>query len=239
MMPLISIGPLRMSTAGLITLVAVALWWWWSERRFIARGVLLPDWVFGVVIVATWLGARLWVLIESATPLDVFIPQLLAVRTLDFSWSGAVVGGLFALYWSAKRMHARLYTWVEIISVPTLVAFSLSAFGSFWSGADVGRLWDGPLSVYMVGAYRHPVQLYDMLLFGLGACWCVWAERQHLLGGWWHFVIALASNLLVVAGFRADVALLNGGIVVVQLGALLLLIVAVERVMMLQRQQAR
>lgn len=239
MMPLISLGPVRVSTAGLITLLAVVLWWWWSERRFIERGMVLPDWVFVFVIFATWLGSRLWVLIESATPHEVIFLQLLSVRTLDFSWSGAVVGGMVALSWSATRLHADVRTWLEILSLPTLVAFSLSAFGSFWSGADLGRLWDGPFAVQMVGAYRHPVQLYDMFMFIIGAFWCVWVERHHVVGGWWHLVIAMASNLLVVAGFRANVAVLNGGVVVIQIVALLLLIVAVERVMMLQRQQAR
>jgi prolipoprotein diacylglyceryltransferase len=235
MMPLVSLGPLRMSTAGLFTMAALVVWWWWGERRLVARGVLLPDWVFMTTIVATWMGARIWALIAADTPIALMWQQLSSLRILDFAWPGAVIGGWLALWWSAQKLNTDWREWLSILALPTLLAFALSAFGGFLSGADAGRSWSGPLAVEMLGTLRHPVQLYETVLYILGFGWCWWVERQRIPGGWWHLVAVIAGNVLLVAAFREQVVILSGGIVLAQVVALLILIVAIERVMMVRR----
>jgi phosphatidylglycerol---prolipoprotein diacylglyceryl transferase len=235
MMPLVSLGPLRMSTAGLLTLAALAVWWWWGERRLIARDVKLPDWVFMLTIVATWIGARIWAVIAADTPVTLMWEQLTSLRILDFAWPGAVLGGWVALWWSARKLKSDWREWLTILAMPTVLAFALSAFGSFWSGADAGRSWNGPFAVEMLGTLRHPVQLYETVLYLVGFGWCWWAERQRIPGGWWHFAAVISANVLLVAAFREQVMVLSGGIVLAQVIALLVLIVAIERVMMLRR----
>ncbi|MFZ9858062.1 MAG: prolipoprotein diacylglyceryl transferase family protein [Roseiflexaceae bacterium] len=235
MMPLVSLGPIRMSTAGLLTLAALALWWWWGERRLIARDIKLPDWVFMLTIVATWIGARIWAVIAADTPISLIWEQLTSLRILDFAWPGAVIGGSLALWWSARKLNADWREWVSVLAMPTLIAFALSAFGSFWSGADAGRSWTGPFAVEMLGTLRHPVQLYETVLYLIGFGWCWWVERHRIPGGWWHLVAVIAMNILAVASFREQVVVLAGGIVLAQIIALLILIVAIERVMMVRR----
>lgn len=232
MMPLVSLGPIRMSTAGLLTMAAIALWWWWGERRLLARGMVLPDWVFMLTIVTTWIGSRVWAVIAADTPVSMMWTQLSSIRILDFAWPGAVLGGWLGLWWSSRRCNADWREWLSVLAQPILVAFALAAFGSFWSGADVGRNWNGPFAVEMLGSLRHPVQLYEMVAYLIGFGWCVWVERQQIPGGWWHLGAVLAGTTLVVAGFREHVLLLSGGIVFAQIVALGLLIVAIERVMM-------
>lgn len=221
-----------MSTAGLLILAAITVWWWWGERRMLARGRNLPDWVYMVTIVLTWLGSRIWAIAEANTPPALFWSQLSSVRILDFAWQGAILGGWTGLWWSARKLGADWREWLDVLAQPTLLAFALAAFGSFWSGADAGRSWDGAWAVEMVGTMRHPVQLYETGLYLLGVVWCWWVERQRLPGGWWQLVGAIALTMLIVAGFRAQTIVLAGGIVLAQLIALLVLIVAVERVMM-------
>lgn len=234
MMPLVSLGPLRMSTAGLLTMAALAVWWWWGERRLVARGMTLPDWVFMLTIVTTWIGARIWAVIAAATPVHLIWEQLSSLRILDFAWPGAVLGGALGLWWSARKLQADWREWLDTLAMPTILAFALASFGSFWSGADVGRSWDGPLAVEMLGTMRHPVQLYETSLYIMGFVWCWWVERTKIPGGWWHLVAVFALNVLLVAAFREDVVLLAGGLVLAQVVALLVLIVAIERVMMVR-----
>lgn len=234
-MPLVSLGPLRMSTAGLLTLVAIAVWWWWGERRLLARDIKLPDWVFMLAIIATWIGARIWAVVAAQTPASMMWEQLTSIRILDFAWPGAVIGGGFALWWSARKLNADWRMWLTVLAMPTLLAFALSAFGSFWSGADAGRSWDGPFAVEMLGTLRHPVQLYETILYLVGFVWCWWVDRRRIPGGWWHLVAVIAANVLLVAAFREQALVLAGGIVLAQVVALVVLIVAIERVMMLRR----
>lgn len=223
-----------MSTAGLLTLAALAVWWWWGEHRLLVRDIKLPDWVFMLTIVATWIGARLCAVIAAQTPVSLMWEQLISIRILDFAWPGAVIGGGMALWWSARKLNADVRTWIAILAMPTLLAFALSAFGSFWSGADAGRSWNGPWAVEMLGTLRHPVQLYETMLYLIGFVWCWWVERQRIPGGWWHVVAVISANILLVAAFREQAVVLAGGIVLAQVVALIVLIVAIERVMMLR-----
>lgn len=234
MMPLVSVGPLRMSTAGLLTLAALALWWWWGERRLVSRGILLPDWVFMLTIVLTWIGSRIWAVVAAQTPMTLMWEQLSSLRILDFAWPGAIIGGWLGLWWSARSLHADWRVWVDVLAQPILLAFAFTAFGSFWSGADAGRSWDGLLAVEMLGTMRHPVQLYEMSLYLLGFGWCWWVERYRLPGGWWHVAAVFALNVLITAGFREQVVVLAGGVVLSQIIALVVLIVSIERVMMMK-----
>ncbi len=234
MMPLVSLGPLRMSTAGLLTLAALALWWWWGERRLVARSMVLPDWVFMLTIVTTWAGARLWAVVDAQTPVALMWVQLSSLRILDFAWPGAMIGGWLGLWWSARKLKTDWRDWLDVLAQPIMLACALTAFGSYWSGADAGRSWNGPWAVEMLGTTRHPVQLYETVAYLLSVAWCWWVERQRIPGGWWHVVGCMAFVVLSVSAFREHAMLLAGGIVLPQLVALVILIVAIERVMMMK-----
>jgi prolipoprotein diacylglyceryltransferase len=83
----------------------------------------------------------------------------------------------------------------------------------------------------MLGALRHPVQLYEVLILGVGVAW-LWAwEREHSQFTAWGAVLLWSAMVLLTAGFRADAWLLPGGIVATQLVALVVVSIAVERVM--------
>ena len=231
MMPLVSLGPLRLGSFGLLLMAALVVWWSWSERRLKRDGILLHDWHFVAIIGAAWLAGRLGAVLVQSPTWSGFVSQMMQLRTIEFHGWAAVAGGLIASIAVARRTQiAWRQLWVAF-ALPTLAAHALVSVGAFLAGNGAGVLWDGPWAVGMLGALRHPVQLYEVLILGVGVAW-LWAwEREHSQFTAWGAVLLWSAMVLLTAGFRADAWLLPGGIVATQLVALVVVSIAVERVM--------
>ncbi|MFM7679712.1 MAG: prolipoprotein diacylglyceryl transferase family protein, partial [Roseiflexaceae bacterium] len=108
------------------------------------------------------------------------------------------------------------------------LAQAIGALGMYLAGIGLGLPWDGLFAVEMAGALRHPVQLYEASIALCGALVVHRLQRQYpqLAVAW--FVGALATNWLVVEGFRAQSVVLPGGINVAQLIGLVLCVGVVE-----------
>jgi prolipoprotein diacylglyceryltransferase len=231
MMPLVSLGPLRLGSFGLLLMAALVVWWSWSERRLKRDGILLHDWHFVAIIGAAWLAGRLGAVLVQSPTWSGFVSQMMQLRTIEFHGWAAVAGGLIASIAVARRTQiAWRQLWV-VFALPTLAAHALVSVGAFLAGNGAGVLWAGPWAVGMLGALRHPVQLYEVLILGVGVAW-LWAwEREHSQFTAWGAVLLWSAMVLLTAGFRADAWLLPGGIVATQLVALVVVSIAVERVM--------
>lgn len=231
MMPLVSLGPLRLGSFGLLLMAALVVWWSWSERRLKRDGIILHDWHFVAIIGAAWLAGRLGAVLTQGPTWSSFVAQIIQLRTLEFHGWAAVAGGILASVAVARRTdHAWSHLWTAV-ALPTVAAHALVSVGAFLAGHGAGLLWDGPWAVNMLGALRHPVQLYEACLLGGGvALLWMWEGRRPGVSTW-GAVLVWAVTVLVTAAFRADVWLLPGGIVITQLVALLIVSIAVERVM--------
>ena len=229
MMPLITLGPLRVSSYGLCLIAALGLWWWWSARRIPASSAIDSDGVLLVMAVGAWLGGRVGDALGSVA----IWSQLTNLRALEFNWPAALVGamGALALYhWRRPLPWAVLF---DAVALPTLCAQAIGAVGLWLAGMAVGVPWHGVWAIAQAGAWRHPVQLYDAGIALLAALWCVGAARHWpVIPARWWLLGGIALNWLVSAGFRADAVTLAGGIRVIQCVGLGLLIVVIERVMM-------
>jgi prolipoprotein diacylglyceryltransferase len=232
MMPLITIGPLRLSSYGICIVLALGLWWWWGARRIPATANIDSDGVLLALAIGAWLGGRIGYVLGSVA----IWAQLSNLRALEFSWPGSLLGAVVVLglyYW--WRPFA-LATLLDALTLPTLCAQAIGAFGLWLAGAAVGVPWDGAWAVAQAGAWRHPVQLYVAGIALLVATWCLLAPRilPTIPARWW-LLGGIALNWLISEGFRADALTLTGGIRVIQCIGLGLLIVVSERVMMTVR----
>lgn len=228
MMPLVTIGPLRLSSYGVVLMLMTMGWWWWCARRIYRATQRDADALLMQLVVGAWLGGRLWVALGT----QALFVELSNLRSLEFAWSGACVGASSALALAARRSHWQPFQLVSLIAVPTLLAQAGGAVGMYIAGMGMGSVWDGWWAVDMAGMLRHPVQLYEasVALVGAGVCVLVSMRRPAVLPH--AFMAALASNWMLVEGFRARAWTLPGGIHVAQVVALVLLIVVIERVMM-------
>jgi len=228
-MPLVTLGPLRLSSYGICLVIAVGVWWWWSARRFPAGSTVDHDSLLLVMVVGAWLGGRVGAMLGSVA----IWTQLVNLRALEFSWPGALVGASSALalyHWRRPLPWALL---LDAMALPTLCAQIIGAFGLWLAGTAVGVPWQGAWAVASAGAWRHPVQLYAAGIAMVAAVWCMLAARYWpLIPARWWLLAGIAVNLLISAGFQADALTLAGGIRVSQCVGLGLLIVVIERVMM-------
>lgn len=229
MMPLITVGPLRLSSYGICLVIALGVWWWWCVREISIPSLVDPDSMIFAMAVGAWLGGRIGYVIGSVA----IWPQLMNVRALEFSWPGAIIGAGCALLLLRQWRPFSFVTLLDALALPTLSAQSIGAIGLWLAGAAVGVPWDGTWAVAQAGALRHPVQLYESGIAILVALWCILAPRllPSIQSRWW-LIGGIALNWLIVEGFRADSFSLSDGIRIIQFVGLGLLIVVSERVMM-------
>ncbi|GAB4181748.1 MAG: hypothetical protein Fur005_44330 [Roseiflexaceae bacterium] len=214
MYPLLELGPLRLSTGGLLLLIAGLIW---SMR--------LPDsaWTIGGIrwvdkaercvtpmLVGAVLGARLLYGLLNWPIYSRDLWLFVALRVADFAWPGAVIGAAIALFFAAKRAKAAYAPLADAAVFALPAALALSAVGALLSGEGLGQPTDLPWGIAMLGSIRHPTQAYDLL-----AALIMWAVLVQTaprlpipgaiaaLGAWLH-----GLALLLIEALRADSLLL-------------------------------
>jgi phosphatidylglycerol---prolipoprotein diacylglyceryl transferase len=229
MYPLFELGPLRLSSGGLMLVAAAYLWGWLFERTARRRGgealgahaaaVSVP------ALIAAALGARLW---YGMLSLDLYgsTPSLfLAPRLAELAWPGALLGGAAAGWLWAHRRAAPVAALADAAALALPPAMALAALGMLLSGEAFGMPTSLPWAVPLFGALRHPTQLYYALA-ALGAwLWLQRAAAAPLPAG------ALAARLLVANGLamllvealRADALTLADGLRATQIFGLVIL----------------
>jgi phosphatidylglycerol---prolipoprotein diacylglyceryl transferase len=234
MYPLVSIGPFRLSSAGLVLLISLIVGGWLSSRSATARGgatlARQADTCFYPVLIGAVLGARLW---YGVFNLDLYgrTPHLfVALRVSDFAWPGALLGGVLAGYlccrWNGFD-HLKLAD-SAVLALP--VTQALASMGLLLSGEACGVPTTLPWGVPIFGTIRHPTQLYLALaaLISLGILARL-ARRSLPTGALAMIYLGLNGiTLLLIEALRADSLVFPGGIRAAQVFGLGLLLYALS-----------
>lgn len=224
MYPLLELGPLRLSSGGLLLLAAAWLWSWRFELLARARGgdelaghasaCVLP------VFAGAAVGGRLWYGLLS---LDLYgaAPGLFwSLRLADLAWPGALAGGAAAGWLWASRRGADRAALADAAALALPPAIAVGALGLLLSGEAFGAPTALPWAVPLFGAERHPTQLY----YAGAALLTAWllreverraARRGHALATGSYaalFLVAHGLTLLLVETVRADSLTLAGGV---------------------------
>lgn len=218
MYPLIELGPLRLSSGGLLLLIAVLVMQSLLVRTARVRGgaalaeqaerCVYPALLGAVIGARLWYGAFNWSL-YSQTP-NLFV----ALRVGEFAWPGALLGGALA---GALWCHWRKIDPLELADCAALAlppAHALASIGLLLSGEAFGVPTDLPWGIALFGATRHPTQLYFALaaLLSFGVLQLV-ARRRPLRGTLTAVYLGLQGiTLLLVEALRADSLLLPAGV---------------------------
>jgi phosphatidylglycerol---prolipoprotein diacylglyceryl transferase len=231
---LIQIGPLRLSSGGLLLLLSIILGGWLIARIAQARGgaqlARQADSCFYPVLIGAVAGARLWY--------GLFNPDLygrnpglfFALRVSDFAWPGALLGGLLVgLVWCRRNGFDALNL-ADSAALALPVVQALASVGLLLSGEAFGVPTNLPWGVVLFGAVRHPTQLY-FALAALGSLLIVWRLSRRLLavGALWVAYLGLQGlTSLLIEALRADSLVLSGGIRSAQVFGLALLLYALS-----------
>lgn len=227
MLPFLRLGPLLVQLPGLALLAGI---WIGSEavEREAARLRLNVGAVLNLIVYALiggLLGARLLYALEHLnayrlSPISLFA---LSGAALD-GWGGLLIGLAVAfLYGRSKELPLRLT--LDALA-PGLAVFMLaSGVANLLSGDGYGQPLDAPWAIFLWGAYRHPTQIYEILLaLGTFLVWRLTRAAAMPPGKRFLLVLGLsAAWRLFTEAFHADSAVTLGGLRLVQVLALLLL----------------
>lgn len=175
MLPVLHIGPLALQTPGLIILVGIWLGITLIEKQAVTyhvAGDVISNLVFLGLIVGV-IGARLAYVIHYSS---VFQSNPASLISLNLSLFDPVWGIILGI------AGASLYGWRKGLSLRGsldaltggLAIFAIFFYlAQFASGDGYGSPTSLPWAVELWGAYRHPVQIYEMLAASL-ILWVIW-----------------------------------------------------------------
>ncbi len=233
MMPVLNVGPLAIQLPGLILLVGI----WIGLSRieaFARRRSMNADRINSLVfyaLLAGILGARLGYVAQNLPvfiqrPLDAFAlsPQMLDAAS---GLAAMILTGL--IYGQRKRLNG----WQTLDALAPGLAVILMAFAlmNLSSGNGLGVPARLPWSIYLFEDWRHPTQVYDLILaFGI---WRVIESNPRdvtLPDGarFLTFAALSAAARIGVDAFRAENVLSGlGGVRITQVAAWLILVAVV------------
>jgi prolipoprotein diacylglyceryltransferase len=236
MLPTLSLGPLSLRLPELLLLFG--FWIGWEQaRRLAPRSGVDPDILsrlIGISLAAGVIGARLTYVF---THLNAFAGQPLSVlaltpEMLDLS-GGLLFAGLAGLI-AGKRLALRFWPALDALA-PGLAVFAVALGLSHLSSGDAfGSPTSLPWGIELWGARRHPTQVYETLLAWIVAL-IVWPRPNDLASRlfhaapgsrFWIFTAGTALAALIVTGFRGDSPLLFEAVRQAQVGAWLVLALA-------------
>lgn len=233
MYPLVQIGPFRLSTGGLLLLISVVVGGSLLSRIARRQGgaglAAQADGCFYPVVLGAVVGGRIW---YGLFNWDLYgrMPNLFwALRVADFSWSGALIGGLAAGYLWCRWRGFDTAALADCAALALPFPLALASVGLLLSGEAFGVPTTLPWGVQLFGANRHPTQLYYVLaaLIGLGVLG--WMTRRHPPAGYLMagFLGMHGLTLLLIESLRADSLVFPSGIRAAQVVGLALLLASV------------
>jgi phosphatidylglycerol:prolipoprotein diacylglycerol transferase len=231
MAPYLSIFGFSIQAYPLFLLIAVMAGLWLAARQARRLG-LDADHVYNLgfyTLLATLVGARLAFVIGNWSAYRDAPLSALSPTTTAFAWpEGAVVGAIVALiYWLRYRLPVGLT--LDAIAPGLALAMAVERLGAFLGGVNFGEPTGLPWGMFMWGEVRHPVQIYEMLALLVILAVLLWQQDRKPFDGFTFvlFVALYAGSRLFLEAFRADAALISGGLRAVQVIALGVLLVAV------------
>lgn len=196
----IHIGPLYVRYYGLILMTGVLAAAFLADREAKRRKKnpeflwdALPWLVFGGVI-----GARLWhILFPPPSMVAVgyttkyYLTNPLAAINLPaggLGIPGAVIGGLLALYWYARRRKQKVLFWIDVITPGLALGQAIGRWGNFVNQELYGAPTDLPWKIFIEPRYRlpeyadvayyHPLFLYESLWSLASVFFLLWVGRK-------------------------------------------------------------
>ncbi|HEU5103785.1 MAG TPA: prolipoprotein diacylglyceryl transferase family protein [Roseiflexaceae bacterium] len=232
MYPLIELGPLRLSSGGLLLLISILLAHWLLVRMARERGNATlaeqAERCFFVALLGAAIGARLWYGVFNWSLYSQTPSLFVALRVGEFAWPGALLGGALAgAVWCQRQGIHRLEL-ADCAALALPPAQALASVGLLLSGEAFGIPTGLPWGISLFGVTRHPTQLYFALaaLLSLGILRQL-ASREPLRGTLTAVYLGLQGLiLLLVEALRADALLLPAGVRAGQVLGLALVLIA-------------
>ena len=212
MFPVIDIGPVAVQATGLILLLSLWIGIWLAGNVAKSLGtngdVIENGILYGLL--AGILGARIGFLIQNPA---IFMDNPLSLLSLTPSMLDSSFGILTAaltLIIIYQRKHLPLWPTLDTLSPLILSLFAGIHLANYANGNNYGLPTSLPWAVFLWNAYRHPVQLYTLLLVLVLFIWLLAKTRVLKQTGFMHsgvlFLFVVAGLAIIALFSRAFVA---------------------------------
>jgi phosphatidylglycerol:prolipoprotein diacylglycerol transferase len=218
MYPLVQLGPLNLSSGGLLLLAAIYVGGWLAERAARGRGgPALADQVSRLTLPALLgaaVGGRLWYGLLSWELYGANPGLFVAPRLSELAWPGALLGGTLAAWLWARLRRLDVAAVADAAALALPLAQAIACVGLLLSGEAFGVPADLSWAIPLFGADRHPTQLYlAAAALVVAAVLRALARRPLPPGALFAAYIGLQGlTLLLLEPLRADSLLLPLGV---------------------------
>ncbi|WP_455378437.1 prolipoprotein diacylglyceryl transferase [Petrachloros mirabilis] len=234
-------GPLQFRWYGLMYLIGLTTAYFLIKKKVASKGLpLSKDQIYDLIVWAAlgvFIGGRLgYTLFYNFSYYAQHPLKIIAVWEGGMSFHGGLLGTIVSLIWFSKRQGIPVYTIADLAAAVTPIGLGFGRLGNFINGELYGRPTDVDwCMVFPAGgpACRHPSQLYEAGLEGLGLFTVLWLiGRKTTPPGtiFWSFITGYGLCRLLVELFRepdAHIGLLFGSLSMGQILSLPMVIVGV------------
>lgn len=232
MLPVLQIGPLTISTQGLIIILGLWIGLSLAEKHSNKHDIeanFLYNLVFTFLIVSI-ITARLVYVTRYPSSFLTEPINIVALNPNMLDLSGGLAGGVLSVFIIASRKNLRFSQIMDTLTPILGVLAIFLSLANFASGDAYGAPADLPWAIELWGARRHPVQVYEALSAGL-TLFILWPGRTWLSllkpgGYFWAFLALSSFNRLILEAWRGDSMLILGKYRGIQLLALTILLLS-------------
>jgi 2-amino-4-hydroxy-6-hydroxymethyldihydropteridine diphosphokinase len=225
MFPVIDVGPFAIQAGGLILIISfwlgITLTGKYAKSLGTNGDVIENSLIYGLL--AGIISARIGFMLQNP---DFFIANPLSVFSFTPSMLNQSFGllvGAVVIFILAQKNHLPIWPTLDTLSPVFLILFIGIHLRNFAVGDAYGLIAEIPWSIFLWGAFRHPVQIYALLLAVPLLIWFLIKSRALQTTGYPRsgsiFLFTLASMGLITSFTHAFVAekTLIAGIDLIQL----------------------
>lgn len=241
MYPLVQVGPFRLSTGGLVLLLALFLAQWELTRRARRHGgetfAAQADQTFFAALLGAAAGGRLWYMIFNLDLLERTPSALWALRLSDWAWPGALLGGAGVAYLFCQWRKYKTAALADLAALALPVPQAIASAGLLLSGEAFGAPTSLPWAVSLFGTMRHPTQLYYAVAALCSFAILHWLARKetHVGALAVYGFLLQGITMLLIEPLRGDSLVLLGGLRAAQVVGLALVIISLMRLRRMSR----
>ncbi|MBI4064867.1 prolipoprotein diacylglyceryl transferase [Candidatus Gottesmanbacteria bacterium] len=203
---LFSVGGLSIYSFSIFLVMSWCVWsflFWKKLRTFAVADERIFDIMFYATLVTIFFSRLTFVLTHQVSFADNWLKVGALWIAPGLSFYGALISGVFALFLLSKRYTLRFGYVLDSFVMSFPIAMIVGLFGSFLDGTTIGLSSNLPWAVTYVGhlTKRHPVQLYEILVYASLACMVFLLEKKSDKDHWPYGIVAtwyfFASALLM------------------------------------------
>lgn len=228
------VGPFLIYYYGIIIMLGVIAAVWLSIHEA-KRRKLDSEYIWDMVpwlIIAGIIGARLWHVLTPSKSMGVDASyyfshpvEIFRIRQGGLGIPGAVIGGVVALIFYARKHKLNFFTWADIIAPGLALAQAIGRWGNFINQELYGGPTDLPWAIFIDEAHRlpeymdigyyHPMFLYESLwnLFNMFVLLFIGRSfKEKLLPGdlLWTYLVIYPLGRFLLEFMRLDTSLVGG-----------------------------